>query len=285
MNTILLTIAALAPAIVLAVYIYKKDSAEKEPAGLLLKLLICGIIIAWPVVQVESIFDSTIYHIFLPVAEEQGGTIVLFGFWYYLYQWVKNTIGIALVEEGFKFLALYLVTSKNKNFNSLFDGVIYSVFVSLGFAGFENILYCFQYGWGTAISRMVTAVPAHTFFGILMGFCYTIWHVLEKAKEREIQFAEAGMIKRNNEYFSGKGMLVLALVIPTLIHGFYDFCCSIGEAWANILFYLLMIGLYKFCFSNVRKLSRADQSDMRVVDGMLIGKYPELLEKNKDEEV
>lgn len=223
MNNILLTITALIPAIVLAVYIYKKDSAEKEPPKLLAALLFSGVVIALPVSGLERIADSAIYNLFLPFTIEFNGEVLLPNQLYYIYIWVDNTIGVALIEEGFKWLAAYLVTSKNKNFNSLFDGVIYAVFVSIGFAGFENILYCLEYGWGTAFSRMITAVPAHTFFGIIMGYYYTSWHMLEKAKRQEIFYINSGMIQHRKELFSGKKMLILSVVIPTLIHGYYDF--------------------------------------------------------------
>lgn len=276
MNNLLLTIAALIPAIVLAVYIYKKDSAEKEPPKLLAALLFSGVIIAIPVVWLEGIADSTIFNLFLPFTNEVEGEFVLPNQLYYIYIWGQNTIGVALIEEGFKWLALYWITSKNKNFNSLFDGVIYASFVSLGFAGFENILYSLEYGWGTAVARMITAVPAHTFFGIIMGYYYTSWHMMEKARVQEIGYINAGILKYTKELFSGKKMLVLSVVIPTLIHGYYDFCCSVEEFWATIFFYMLMAGLYIFCFARVRKLSVMDGMDHHIVNAMLWRKYPEL---------
>lgn len=279
MNNILLTIAAVIPAIILVVYIYKKDSAEKEPPKLLAALLFSGVIIAIPVSWLEGIADSTIYNLFLPLTYEQNGDLLLPSQLYYIYEWVDNTIGVALIEEGFKWLALYWITSKNKNFNSLFDGVIYATFVSLGFAGFENILYCLEYGWGTAIARMITAVPAHTFFGIIMGYYYTSWHMLAKARRQEIFYINSGMLHYNKELFSGKKMLVLSVIVPTLIHGYYDFCCSVEEFWATIFFYMLMSGLYIFCFARVRKLSVMDGMDHHIVNAMLWRKYPELREQ------
>ena len=40
--------AALLPAIVLGIFIYKKDRTEKEPLGLLLTLLVAGVVICSP---------------------------------------------------------------------------------------------------------------------------------------------------------------------------------------------------------------------------------------------
>jgi RsiW-degrading membrane proteinase PrsW (M82 family) len=62
------------------------------------------------------------------------------------------------------------VLYNNKNFNEPFDGIVYAVIVSMGFATIENIIYVFQYGFATGILRLFTAVPAHAAFGILMGY-------------------------------------------------------------------------------------------------------------------
>ena len=61
---------------------------------------------------------------------------------------------------------------RNPNFNYLFDAVVYAVFVSLGFAAFENIKYVFTYGLSVALTRAVTAVPGHLSFSVFMGIFY-----------------------------------------------------------------------------------------------------------------
>ena len=52
----------------------------------------------------------------------------------------------AIPEEVAKFVMLYLLVWKSKELNHHYDGIVYSVFVSLGFALIENILYVFQGG-------------------------------------------------------------------------------------------------------------------------------------------
>ncbi len=66
---------------------------------------------------------------------------------------------VALSEEGFKYLLLKKRTWYSSEFNCQFDGVVYAVFVALGFALWENISYVLMYGLGTAAIRAVTAVP------------------------------------------------------------------------------------------------------------------------------
>ena len=79
---------------------------------------------------------------------------------------------VAMIEELGKFLGMLLMTWKNKNFDHSYDGVIYGVCSSLGFATLENVIYVFQGGIGTGIMRAVSAVPLHCACGVVMGFLY-----------------------------------------------------------------------------------------------------------------
>ena len=276
MNEKLLTVAALLPAILLGIYIYKKDSAEKEPKPLLALLLFLGVMIVFPVSYLEEWVDLMIGNFFAGYAVVEEGELMLSTGVYYLYVWVKYTIGVALIEEGFKWLAMWFATSKNKNFNSLFDGIVYAVFVSLGFAAFENVMYCLEYGWATAIARFVTSVPAHTFFAIIMGYYYSNWHMQEIARMKEYAYIASGTLDDYKEPFSGRKYLRRSIVMPVLVHGFYDFCCDIDEVWSLFAFVILMIVLYAYCFLRVRSMSMMDGLDGHITDAMLLEKYPEL---------
>ena len=278
MNTWILLGAALLPAIVLCVYIFKKDSGEKEPLGLLILLLGAGVVICYPVVLCERWIGEIINQTFGSMGVVQDGQVFLASNTYHMYLLAKNIIGVAMVEEGFKFLAMWILTRNNRNFNYLFDGIVYAVFVSLGFAGFENILYVFDYGFQTALLRMVTAVPAHAFFAVLMGYYYSQWHVLEIAKGKENRYISIGVLLRRIERISNKKYLILAVVVPTLVHGFYDYCCSVSEVWATLVFIGLMVFLYIYCFAKVKQMSQTDVSDVTAADAVLIRKYPQLQE-------
>ena len=274
-NEMILTALALFPAIVLGIFIYMKDRAEKEPKSLLLLLLAGGVIIVLPVLIAEIIAGVIIKAVFCVLSMLPGvGEI----FMYHLYQFVTAFIGVALIEEGFKWLAMWLITSKNKNFNSLFDGIVYAVFVSLGFAAVENIKYVFNYGIGNAFDRMVTAVPAHVFFGILMGCYYSRWHITELAKKKEKELMEEGLIANPKKSFSGETVLVMSLLVPILAHGFYDYTCFVKEWWTIVVFIIFLVFLYVFCFKKVNKMSKTDTSDIRVADILILQKYPELME-------
>lgn len=251
---ILLGVAGLLPAIVLCIYIYIKDRVEKEPIGLLIKLLISGVIICFPVV----IFENYLLKIV-------GGNPIL-----------ENFVGIALVEEGFKWLALIFITKSKKEFDSLFDGIIYATFVSLGFAAFENLLYVFEYGWVTAIARAITSVPGHTFFGVFMGYYYSMWNIISRAVEKEKRLKKEGFIPESTPEFSTARFTVLSLLLPVLVHGFYDYCCTIGGAVSTWIFIIFIVALYIYCFGKIKKMSVKDAPISNYVSALLARKYPEL---------
>ena len=114
-------------------------------------------------------------------------------------------ICVALVEEGCKLLFLYITAYNHKENNYTFDMIVYSVFVSLGFAFFENVLYLSSGELMIGISRAFTAIPAHASYGVFMGI------FLSKAKCYDVKdLNKAKMYK------------LLSLIVPVLIHGLYD---------------------------------------------------------------
>ncbi len=281
LNEILLVIAALFPAIALCIYVFKKDRAEKEPFGLLLLLLVLGAVICFPAGEIEAALLNVIPNFFVNwgLGTVKEGTMYLGSdFTYILYNVAENFIGIALVEEGLKFLVLYLVTRNNKNFNSLFDGIIYSVFVSLGFAALENVLYVTKYGWMNAVMRGILSVPGHMFFAVLMGYYYTMWNLYKKANQFEIQFKANGLILQNAPEFVYKNQLTLSLVMPILAHGFYDFCCSVDYSLATVGLYAFVIFLYIHCFKRIKNMSKMDGDNNTLAFGLVLNKYPSLIE-------
>jgi RsiW-degrading membrane proteinase PrsW (M82 family) len=77
---------------------------------------------------------------------------------------------IAPVEEVIKWLALILGAMVWRFFNEPFDGIVYSVMISMGFASVENFYYIDIFGPETALLRAFTAIPAHLAFAIPMGY-------------------------------------------------------------------------------------------------------------------
>ena len=180
-----LLLIASAPVFIILVYVYIRDKYEREPLRLLLKSLLAGALSVIPVMFVNSWLDGFKIHF---TGLTQIGYIAF--------------IVAAFVEESFKFIALYFLIWKNKEFNEKFDGIVYAVFISLGFALVENIMYVTSYGESTGYVRALTAVPAHALFAVAMGY----------------YFAFAKFSKKQKPYY-----LFMALFIPIMLHGIYDF--------------------------------------------------------------
>ncbi len=183
---------ALIPVIALLIFIYVLDKKEKEPIGLLALLFFAGVGTAIPAIIIE-VPAELIMDAIIPYDSVFKGAFL-------------SLVFVAPAEEICKFLALTLITWKNKNFDYSYDAIVYAVFVSLGFAGIENIVYVFSNGWGIALLRMFTAVPGHACYAVIMGFFYS------KAKYASLTGKKINCIL----------YLAFAIIIPTILHGIYD---------------------------------------------------------------
>ena len=224
----ILIVAAVIPAVVLMLYVYRADRLEKEPWPLLFSLLIQGVI-------------STS----LAVFTERLGSRLLNGILSYdtwTYQILMNFLVVGLSEEGFKYLFLKRRTWLSPDFNCQFDGVVYAVFVSLGFALWENIDYVVMYGLHTAMVRSVTAVPGHACFGVFMG----TWYGLARRYEN---YGDAEKSKRCRR---------LAVVCPVLLHGVYDLIATVESSPLSWVFVLFILTLFLVSFVMIRRQSRQD---------------------------
>ncbi len=229
---IILLAAAVLPAAFLLYRVYKMDTIEKEPWSILRKLLLWGALSGIPAALVESLLTGVVQNLL------QEGTL--------LYNFVFGFIVAALVEESFKFFFLYKFTFKNPAFNYRFDGVVYAVFVSMGFAILENVLYVFQGGLGVALSRALLALPLHAACGVYMGIAYGQQKVNSLYKP-----ASFGSVAR------------ACLPVPILIHGFYDSCAFSAENYPIFLLVFVVFVILVFILT-LRQLKKASQEDRPV---------------------
>ncbi len=224
-------IPALLPVFLILRYVYLLDRNEREPLGFVLKVVFYGATFSVPCAFVERFIISMISMYYDPATIQ--------------FAWIENTVGVALVEEFSKWLVLMLIVWNNKNFDYRYDGIVYAVSASLGFAALENILYIITYGTGVSIGRALFAIPGHATFGVFMGF------FLSRAK---------------NFWLDGKSIRmkickVLALCIPMLIHGFYDFLLSeqVSLTGYQYIFYIYVILLDYFAWKVIKHDFRTDR--------------------------
>ena len=231
-NTVLniFLLAALIPPLVLMVMVYRQDKIEKEPISLIIRLVLFGFLSTIPAVILEIVADAVIS--------------AVFGRSYMLYLLISNFIGVAAIEEGCKYFFLKTQTWNHPAFNYRFDGIVYAVSVSLGFAALENVEYVFMYGLGTAVSRALLAIPLHCICGIFMGHYYG-----------EAKLAE---VKGWNHLCSQN--LTMAILVPTLLHGFYDFAISADGAIFTLIFLAYVVILDVAAIRSIRRFSDEDIS-------------------------
>ena len=233
MGDLILIAAAVIPAVYLMVRVYKADRLEKEPIGLLVSLLLLGIISTTFAGITEELGEDFLRDFF-----PHGGLV---------YDALLYFIVVALSEEGFKYLLLKIRTWKSPHFNCQFDGVVYAVFVSMGFALWENIAYVLRYGFGTAVARAVTAVPGHACFGVFMG----VWYGVAKRYEMAGFRAESRRARR------------MSLMIPVLLHGAYDFIASMENDLMGVIFLIFVSWMFGAALKLVKKTSAEDSPLMQ----------------------
>ena len=137
----------------------------------------------------------------------------------------------AFLEEGIKFALLIFFCVRLTDLNEPMDTIVYGAAIGLGYAAIENIGYL-NYGdletaWTLSIVK-VRYIPLlmHLGFGVLMGWLLSL-----------NLFEERSLFKR-------RLMLILALAIPVVMHGSYNYLRAY-EVFP-ILTLILVIGIIYF---------------------------------------
>lgn len=235
MESLIIMTAALTPAAILLYYIYRKDKFRKEPVAELLKAFGFGIVSVF-----LSLFMSLPlgYMGFYPdVPATFAGAVA------------TSFFGAAIPEEIAKFLMFWLLVRRNRYFDEHMDGIVYASCVSLGFAGLENIMYLFSNydAWiSVGITRAVFSVPGHFFFGILMGYYYSL-----------VRFDP--LLPKYRRY--------LVLGVPILAHGIYDSILFVMDVAPGVAV-LLMVVFVMMCNSLRKYCSRRIQDHLEK-DGVI----------------
>lgn len=220
---------AILPGAALLVYMYKKDKVDREPLSLLILLLIGGLLSCVTSIYMELTVDKYI--------------LSMFTYDTMIYWFMDAFVCAALCEELSKYFFLNIISWRNKNFNCSFDGLLYAVVVSLGFAIGENILYVVEGGVDVGIARIFTAIPAHMAFSIAMGIFYTNSKMIEKYGNP----SKAKMIK------------TMGLLTAIIIHGLYDFFLFASTDFLYTLWLIMMVAIYVIGYIAINVFSKNDR--------------------------
>lgn len=230
MHFMLLILAAVLPAAYLMIRVYRSDHLEREPLRLVVGLVLLGMISTALAGMAEQWGDAILRYFGL----EEGSL---------LYNALFFFLVVGPAEEGFKYAVLHWRTWRHPDFDCQYDGVVYAVFVSLGFALWENIGYVLMFGMETAVARALTAVPGHACFGVFMGAWYGI------AKRYELYGYERE--SRRSRW--------LCVIVPAVIHGCYDFIASLESEYFVLVFLAFVIVMFITALRFVKRLSKGDQ--------------------------
>ncbi|ERJ13604.1 PrsW family intramembrane metalloprotease [Haloplasma contractile] len=221
-----LVAVAVIPVITILLIFYYIDRHEKEPIGLLLKLFLFGMLISGPILFLEIMLDY--FNRFTGVVSYFYTAFIVAGF----------------SEEFFKRSVVIKLAFNNKHFNERFDGIIYSVFVSLGFALVENVLYViFGYqSYQVGISRAFLSVPSHMLFAVTMGYYLS----LSKYSTNER--------KKMNYYRQ-------SLIAPILLHGAFNFIIAIQAFVFMPIFLIFLVYLWYINILRINKLKHVKEEE------------------------
>ncbi len=232
-----LFIAAIAPAIFIMFIVYKYDTI-KEPLSMLVKAFFGGVL-------------SILIALAIAIPLDQLTGFIPSGF---LQSFYEAVLCAAIPEEFAKWIIFYWLISKAKDFDQYYDGILYAIFISMGFALVENILYVIPTGFGVAISRSILSVPGHMLFAIPMG--YYLSH------------------SRFESGASAKYHIFLSLAIPILLHGTFDFILMYSSAkdelnpglagFLMLAFVIFDIFMWRFGLRKLKEHISKDKSKLNV---------------------
>jgi RsiW-degrading membrane proteinase PrsW (M82 family) len=214
-------IAASAPGFALLLYFYLKDRYVSEPISMVMRMFTFGVLVVFPTMVI------------------QRGFVLSFGDNPFLFAFVWS----GLIEESVKWLLVYHLIFSHSVFDEPYDGIVYAVAVSLGYATLENIIYTWHYSpsFSEMFLRALLPVSGHALFGVLMGYYFG------RAK-----FTPA-LTKR---------YLTIAWFAPSIWHGLFDYIILTKTNYGVGIIGLMTILWYR----SIRKVNKAnDRSPYRTL--------------------
>ncbi|CQR46711.1 Protease PrsW [Paraliobacillus sp. PM-2] len=206
--------SGIAPAVALMTFFYLKDRFNTEPILPIVQSFVYGALLVFPIMFIQYAFTT------------EGIDQDFF---------ISSFILTGFLEEFFKWFIFVYTVYKFTTFNSFYDGIIYGVAISLGFATVENILYLVAHGIEYAFARAFFPVSSHALFGVVMGY------YLGKARFNPVK---------------PRLMMFFALLFPFLLHGFYDYILQTSDGnWIYILTpFMILLWL-----NAIKKVKQANQ--------------------------
>ncbi len=197
--------AAIAPGIALLCYFYLRDHLQPEPISMVIRTFIFGVLLVFPIMMLQYIMQTE---------------------WDLDTPFFQAIVASAGVEEFFKWLVVYHTAYKHVEFDEPYDGIVYAVAVSLGFATLENLLYLIINGLDVAVWRALLPVSGHALFGIWMGYYM-------------------GLSKFTDEPDRKRTRMLVSLFVPIALHSCYNLIFLSTEYWIWLAIPFMLILWWK----------------------------------------
>lgn len=272
-----LSLLAMIPGIFLCGYVFYKDRIEKEPLSLLGFLFAAGAVIYVPCYFLQDGIVGFIDRLFADKMHFSAEGILTYNSIgaEFLHNALCAFLGFSLIQICLKWVVLFFGTHKNRNFNYLFDGIVYSVFLSLGFAFAENIHFAIQNDADMITAKLITSVPCHLFVGILMGYYYTMWHMRFLVNRIENRMLADKAVKED-KIRSSAGWLICSMFVPVILSGLYSFASSTNNESIIMIFYTAVFVLYGASFVAINHIASKETTSVSFLSRVIAKGHPEL---------
>jgi protease PrsW len=218
-DTWLILVISLAPALFWLWFFYKQDCYEPEPLSLVAKMYFLGIAAAVIALFLENIISPFIPGLLFPA------------------------LAVPVTEELAKFSMVVLFVYHNAEFDEPVDGIVYATATALGFATLENVLYALPLESLSSLVvsgtfRAILSVPAHALFAVFWGYALGIAKFRPPGKKVPI--------------------IAAGLIVAIAVHGFFNLLLDLSYPGLAVLFLLLLPVIWWIAEKRIRAALLSD---------------------------
>ena len=264
-TTLLFTLLSLIPSIGICVFVYIKDRKEKEPVWLLCTLFGVSALVYYPARLLgNNLVNPLIGRLFSEsytmdplngIQWESQGLMVL-------HNLLCALIGVGLLEKLACWFVLYFLTARNRNFNCTWDGVVYSVCVSMGASFSKSCLFAITLGGDQFILRFLRSFPWDLATGIIMGVLYTAWFYERRANIIENRLLRKGKLRRNVLHYPLLSLIEsisLPVIFRALQNTAFEQAGELKPGFGRALL-IVSFAVFAICFASIIFMSRRDRT-------------------------
>lgn len=227
MTVLIYIVLGLTPGLFWLWFYHAKDKKRPESNVLLFKVFLWGMVATIPAAALEFLADR-----YIQFSSSEDFSLILVG----------ALFVVAPIEEYLKYLVVKKRVYDLGRFDEAFDGMIYAIVASLGFASFENILAAFTKGLDALFLRFITATLLHALTAGVIGYFLGLAR-FDKARE--------------------KWLIAQGIIAAIVIHGVYNFILATETPLTLILIAVLLIVVFMMVAGGIKEMQRRDDRTIK----------------------